>query len=182
MADTRRSLTALAALFADNVTGDISPQDLRDFLASASPPYASIYLSTSAETSIAGANTWTKLAGTTTSRALSDFTMPTDNRITYTGTPTIHVHVAVTIAMTSVGNNQTIAIRVVKNADETDADSVASQTRRFVGTGADVGSTALHFDAMMDTNDYIEIWAENQTSGGNIEITDMYFFALGMLR
>lgn len=34
MTDTQRSRSALQALFADNTSGDISPQDLRDFLAS----------------------------------------------------------------------------------------------------------------------------------------------------
>jgi len=37
MASTKRALTVLQALFADNVTGTISPQDLRDFLVSAYP-------------------------------------------------------------------------------------------------------------------------------------------------
>ncbi len=37
MVDTVRSTTALQALLADNSTGDISPQDLRDFLVSAYP-------------------------------------------------------------------------------------------------------------------------------------------------
>jgi len=32
MVDTQRTKSALQTLFADNVTGDISPQDLRDFL------------------------------------------------------------------------------------------------------------------------------------------------------
>lgn len=34
MSDTQRTRTALQSLFADNTTGDISPQDLRDYLAS----------------------------------------------------------------------------------------------------------------------------------------------------
>lgn len=37
MADTRRTLAALAALFADNTAGAISAQDLRDFLTSTFP-------------------------------------------------------------------------------------------------------------------------------------------------
>jgi len=32
MADTQRTKSQLETLFADNVTGDISPQDLRDFM------------------------------------------------------------------------------------------------------------------------------------------------------
>lgn len=39
MVDTVRTLAALQALFADNASGDISPQDLRDFLVSAYPDW-----------------------------------------------------------------------------------------------------------------------------------------------
>lgn len=35
MADTKRTLSAITALYADNTAGDISAQDLRDFLISA---------------------------------------------------------------------------------------------------------------------------------------------------
>lgn len=35
MADTKRTLSAITTLFADNTTGDISAQDMRDFLVSA---------------------------------------------------------------------------------------------------------------------------------------------------
>jgi hypothetical protein len=38
MADTQRTRAALQTLFADNVTGQISPQDLRDFLVTAMQP------------------------------------------------------------------------------------------------------------------------------------------------
>ena len=44
MADTARSLSDLQALFADNDSGDISPQDLRDYLVSALGGYAEIYV------------------------------------------------------------------------------------------------------------------------------------------
>ena len=37
MADTRRTLSALPSRLADNTSGDISPQDVRDFLISAYP-------------------------------------------------------------------------------------------------------------------------------------------------
>lgn len=42
MADTMRSLAALQAILPDNSSGDISPQDLRDFLVSAYQPQAII--------------------------------------------------------------------------------------------------------------------------------------------
>lgn len=48
MADTQRSLAALQALFADNVAGDISEQDLRDFLVSVLGGYGGIHLAAAA--------------------------------------------------------------------------------------------------------------------------------------
>lgn len=44
MPDTARTLAALQALLADNVTGDINPQDVRDFLVSTLGEYAQIYV------------------------------------------------------------------------------------------------------------------------------------------
>lgn len=43
MPDTQRPLSSLQTLFADNSTGDISPQDLRDFLVSALGGYGHLY-------------------------------------------------------------------------------------------------------------------------------------------
>ena len=43
MADTIRTVAALQALLADNATGDISPQDLRDMLVSTTNAYQQLY-------------------------------------------------------------------------------------------------------------------------------------------
>ena len=43
MADTQHTLTQLKALLADNVNGDISPQDIRDFLVTVMGCYGCIY-------------------------------------------------------------------------------------------------------------------------------------------
>jgi len=44
MADTSRTLAALQALLPDNTSGDVSPQDLRDFLLSVLSGYGTIYV------------------------------------------------------------------------------------------------------------------------------------------
>jgi hypothetical protein len=181
MADTRRSKAALAALLADNTTGAISPQDIRDFLESAAPPFGSMYISTAADTSISQTSTYTKVAGTTTLTNADGFDMPANNRLRYTGAPDVHVHVAVTISMTTTGSNQVIFFRVGKNGSAVITDAVASTVARKVGTGADIGSTALHFDTMMSNGDYIELFVANDTSATNAQVDYMYFFALGML-
>lgn len=43
MADTQRSLSALLALLADNASGEISPQDLRDVLVTVLGVYGGVY-------------------------------------------------------------------------------------------------------------------------------------------
>ena len=60
MVDTRRGLAALQALFADNQEGDISPQDLRDFLVSALGSYGSLIKNALATTSV-GAAAWVQV-------------------------------------------------------------------------------------------------------------------------
>ena len=181
MADTRRSLAELQALFGDNTTGDISPQDLRDFLYTASPPHGTIYISSATATTISQINTWYKAAGTTTSTNLKDFDMPVAGRLRYTGTPTVHVHVAVSVSMSSAANNVVTGLRMVKNDSPTDTDSVASTVIRKIASQGDIGSTAVHFDTMLDSGDYIELWIQNQTGVTDLTINNLYLFALGML-
>lgn len=181
MADTRRSLSALQTVLADNTVGAISPQDVRDVLVSAAPPYGAMYISSSAATSLSADNTWTKVSGTTTSTNLKEFTMPANNRLTYGGVAPVHCHVVASISMTAGANNQVFGFRIVKNGDETLTDSVASELRRKVGTGTDVGSLAVHYDSAMTTGDYLELWVENETSAAEPTITQFYFFVMGML-
>ena len=61
MADTIRAISSLQALLADNTTGDISPQDLRDMLVSLGNMYQEQY-TTGWEDMVAPMNS-VKLAG-----------------------------------------------------------------------------------------------------------------------
>lgn len=176
MADTQRTLTAIKALLADNTAGDISPQDLRDVVETFTPPYGSYYLSSAAETSVSIAGTYVKVAGTTAANNLRDFTH-SSGRLTYTGTVAQHFHLASTISFTAAGNNKLIAFKLAKNGTVVDG----SYTPRFVSTGADVGSLALHWDEMLDPNDYLEIWGTNETDTTNFTAQALYLFALGMV-
>jgi hypothetical protein len=56
MADTSKTLAQILALFANNTSGDISPQDLRDFVVSVMGGYGAIYTDSgsTAQTSISG--------------------------------------------------------------------------------------------------------------------------------
>lgn len=170
----------LAAL-ADNTSKAISAEDIRNLASSIVPGHGTIYISSSSATTISDTTTYFKVAGTTTSRTLKNFSMPTDGRLTYTGTPDIHVHVTASLSFTTASNSQIIHVRIGKNGSATGADSVASEVQGKVGTGADVGDHAVHYDTMLSNGDYLEVFVRNESSASNLTMANMYFFALGMM-
>ena len=186
MADTQRSKSALAALLADNTTGDISPQDVRDFLETMHPPYGSCYITTSAETTISDGN-FTKAAGTTTDVNLHRFSGKTlltvDNRLKYIGSPDIHVHGAVSFSMhIATGTNKVVELGayVYDDSAATGAVLAHSVVSRNAASTA-IGTGALHFDVMLSTNDYVELHVKNTTDTINITVDKMYVFMMGMM-
>jgi hypothetical protein len=174
---TSRTNSELQTLFADNTAGAISPQDLRDFLDSVTPKYGSLYYSTPAATTIAVAGTYYKAAGTTTALNLNEFTMPANNRLTYTGTTDVHLHIAYSLSCTCSGNTQVLGFSLAKNG----TNIAESKLTRKVGTGSDVGAVALHWDLTVSTNDYIELFVTNETSTATITIEQGYLFAMTMI-
>ena len=85
--------------------------------------------------------------------------------------------------MTADDNNQIIEPGIYHWDDSLGSGSVleSSKLQRKISTGADLGSTALHTDVMMDTNDYLELHIKNTTSGTNGTINLGYLFAMGMI-
>lgn len=104
------------------------------------------------------------------------FTASPDGKLTYTGLPPVHAHVAVSVSFTSSVSSQVVELRVSKNGVGLEPSTVS----RKVGTGADVGSTAVHADTMMVTGDYLELQATYTTTNGTVTMEQVYFFALGM--
>ena len=170
MADTARTKSALAALLADNTTGQISPQDIRDFLETMQPAYGSCYVTASAATTIAVAGTYYKAAGTTTQIDVNRFTHA-NNRLTYTGTPTVRARAIAMLSVLTAGTNDVLGFKIAKNG----TPIAASEIRRFVGTGTDVGAVALAVDVDLATNDYLEIWVTNEDATATVTLDKMYF-------
>jgi hypothetical protein len=186
MADTQRSKSALATLFADNIVGAISPQDLRDFLETMHPPFGSLYISTSGETSIADSN-WTKVAGTTTDVSLHRFSGTTalsvNNRLRYDGNPDVHVHAVISFSsQIATGTNKTLEFGAYLYDDSAASGSVLAHSvvTRFASSTA-VGTGALHFDATLSNNDYVEFHVRNTTDTTNITMVNAYVFLMGMM-
>ena len=88
MSDTIRSRTDLVALLANNTTGDISPQDLRDFLVTALGGYGGVYTTASSTSPVAC------VANTERTLPTFDNAMPVSGVVTDTVNGTLTVPIA----------------------------------------------------------------------------------------
>lgn len=178
MADTKRLWSALQTLLADNVSGDISPQDLRDAIYSLEPDYASMYVSSAAATTISVAGTYVKVQGTTTLKANNNFSMPLSNKLQYDGTPDRHVKAHVVGTFTPVGTAVDVSFRLAKNGT-TDAD-----TQQTVHAVTAVKHPFALVGELEDfaTNDYVEVHVANDTDTNNLTVNLMVVFLETMFR
>jgi len=181
MADTARTKTALATLLADNVAGGISPQDLRDLMESVHPSYGGVYQGgTPAATTIAAADTYYVTnwnTGGLQTNTPHRFTVATSGRLTYTGEPSIHSHIACTISVSvALAAAQILHFKLAKNGTVIDSTETICTTD---GT-TNIQSTALHGDVMLATDDYLELFVRNETGTNDPTLERCYFFALGM--
>lgn len=121
--------------------------------------------------------TYTKLAPTTVaSGAATEMTEATTARLTYTGTKTQHFHIAVSIsADQAVGANRDIRFKLYKSGVAVDSTEVIETSQSTLKI-----STALHADISMATNDYLEIYAQNDGASGDIRLYGLYIFAMGL--
>lgn len=175
MADTERTLAELLAICADNTTGDISPQDLRDVIISLSLDYGECYLTMPAATAIAQAQTFIKLAGATVEGSLADFTMPASNRLQHIGALVHKSRVEACVSLISAANNQEIRIAIAKNG----VVVPSSVQHHFIASGADVSSTNLQCIVELAMNDFVEVWVANWTSASNVTAVALNMLATG---
>jgi ribulose 1,5-bisphosphate synthetase/thiazole synthase len=135
-------------------------------------PHCEMYISSAAATTISDTTTYFPSAGTfTNSVTHKDFTVTSAGRMTYTGPRRRMAHVFITIAMTSGGSNLTLHFKILKNGAEVDS----SEAQRKIGTGTDIGSTALHSMITMDTDDYLELGIRNETSATDVTMDNLNF-------
>ena len=172
MAETQRTVAEIYALLADNSTGNISPQDVRDGFESWRPATGEIYVTAVNRGEIVIANTsdyaeatamvWTLSAAE--SRLFDE--SAGNGRLTYIGIPDTVIKVSLTLSMTAAGTNQLLHFRIGKNAVPDDASEII----RYVTTGSDIGASATQFLTTLSTDDYVSVWARNETSSGNVTI------------
>lgn len=120
MSDTPKTLAQLQALLADNVTGNITPQTIRDMLVSLYPSRGQLELSSggSAATTFASSGTYVQVAGTTqidTAVCTSCVSMPAAGQLRWEKAST-HVLLAnATLEVLPAANNKRYTFTFSKN-------------------------------------------------------------------
>lgn len=132
--------------------------------------HGEIYMQDNADdTAIALVDTPIKIEGAFTSGSLLTFSHGVNGRLTYDGTITRKFTVIASISMLTAGNNKTITMYVAKN------NSVEAKTgmSRKVGSANDVGSSTLSGVIELAQDDFIEVFAENNTDSTNVTVEDI---------
>lgn len=173
---TTAALTDLFAIVQGGVTYKATlAQLISDVLV---PARGEMYLTATALTALT-ATTPAKAAGTTqlsTGITNVDFDHPASNRLRYTGAVTKSAHIACSFSVTSSGNGKLYEFTVAKNG----TPIPGSEVQRKIGTGADVGTGAIHTAVDLAQNDYLELWVENLTDGTDATIETLNLFAMMM--
>ena len=172
MAETKRTKADLITNLADNTSGAISPEDIRDVVESWDLSRGGYYWSAFGTTTLTlqgtsgpGGTNYYKIGGTTTARSLNRHTHSSPNRIDYTGTPTIRYNLWAVISF-EVDTAGDIGLQVHKNGV---AESASYQSI-YAAANTRVQATIM-LDGTLATSDYLEIFANHQGAAGAVLIS-----------
>jgi hypothetical protein len=159
MADTARSLSDLQALLADNATGDISPQDLRDFLVTSLGVYGGIYVSDGAAAQGSIDTSYTKITGFAGDAASSDTTPDhTADTITIGVTGIYFV-----MANLSFSGTASVTFSVALYSQGVEQDIHFART---ISTGGDVGAAGLSGLISLTAADVLDLRIKASSGSG----------------
>jgi hypothetical protein len=122
-----------------------------------------------AETVITGTSVPTKIAGTTSAATLNLFSAPIDNRLQYTGSTTQKFHVTVAVTCETLAGNRLIETFLTLNGNK--RNDTIMQTL----FGANPLTIGINGIMELSTNDYLEVWTQNNTSSTNVIYSYMTF-------
>lgn len=179
MADTARSISAIKTLLADNSTGAISAQDIRDTVETLQINYGELYTSSGAATTIAATDTFYDVAGTWTLGQARNFDESAGNgQLTYTGTPDIEVIVFGVASLTSAGNNDVVHIRLAVDGSAV----TSSDSTQKLATGADVGTLTSIGITSLSTGEAITMQVRNETATDNLTAQNAHLIVIGVAK
>lgn len=112
--------------------------------------------------------TYTKLAPTTTATTdATEVTEATTARLTYTGTANRHMRILATVSLDQVvGANRDIRLALFKNGVIMPHSAIICTTQ----SGLKLNFGIVADETSVATNDYFEIWAQNDGGSGDIRI------------
>ena len=175
MADVQRLQAAIIALYANNTSGDISPQDLRDLVVSIIPGWGGLYISTPVQTVIASGGTAVKMLGTTTAFDVQNFTH-SNNKLLYDGAPTSRFFVWANVTFDIATGTDTVSVQLFK-----DGSLITGAESRSVNTAALPNTVSVMASVSLATNSYVEIYIENEDTTENIDTTQAQMFIIGLM-
>jgi len=124
--------------------------------------YVEYYINSS-ETGSVTANIWLKAAAVSTAlEASQHFSHTSPNKATYTGSLAAKFHIVAAVSMEADDNQVVIDCAMAVNG----AIHSSSIVRRFVATGADIGSAGLTNILQLNPGDYIELWYRANKNAG----------------
>ena len=123
-------------------------------------------------TAITGTASYFRASGTTTAMATnSKFTMPSSNRLTYTGAFSQSFMISVNCNVRTSVSTQNINIIIAKNG------TIITESEMTIlcqaGSTPSFGATQIVTE--MTTNDYVELFVRNTSSVNNVIVSDMNF-------
>jgi hypothetical protein len=167
------STTGMGSTGTPTNTTDFTTKGYVDDTVNAAFPTIQIYMIDNATaTTIAAANTPVKAAGTTTLKSGNvSFDMPQNNRIRYTGTGTIIVGVNLASTISSGNATQTIGGYLYKNGANV-GEGFKQEATTSTATTSRANYNAYGYVELV-TNDYLELYVENQTGSNNITVRQL---------
>jgi len=169
MADTKRTLDGVLALYTDNKDGLITFQAHRDLAVSFAPCYGRISQQGNAsETSITDSESYflVNFSLTVLHSEVNDFDMPANGRLRYTGNPDRVAHITVNLSIDLGGNNIGVHFKLGKNGTP-DAETEMEYHKGSASTEPEISLSML---TSLSTNDYIELFISNHTNTDNVTV------------
>jgi hypothetical protein len=139
--------------------------------------YGECYISSITATTIATTGTFVKVAGTTTAGTLSNFTHPSSNRLTYTGTATRKFLITVALSFHGTNGND-YKFAFYENTSTALTTSIISTTATGAGSLAHVSCQCI---VELATNEYIEVFVTNADAANNATVDFMNITAMALI-
>ena len=178
MTQTARTIAQILALYPDNTTQQISPQDGRDMIVTLQAKYGSLFVAEGDEVATVIANTtdFFDLAGTYTlgGNGLQFDQSAGNGLLTYTGAPDIVVLIVAQTSLIAASGTQTCDIIIEKNGVEvagSKAESIVLSTGAV--NASELGLTAL------SQGDTINLAIRNTTAAVNVTANEAHFVVVG---